>query len=134
MRSLLILVVLGAIFAGGCSMAGPGVARVQAPPGPNAPVAPIALSGDPSWANPRTEPEVVQSAAGETGFGTDFSKRELGVRYFDKDQKIEPGSKGPRYANGSEKRQAERREARRKAAEEKQSLANGPAAAEPKTK
>lgn len=134
MRSLLILTVLGAIFAGGCSMAAPGVARVQAPPGPNAPVAPTQLAGDPSWANPRTEPEVVQTAAGETGFGTDFSKRELGVRYFDKDQKIEPGSKGPRYASGAEKRQAERREARRQAAQEKEVLANGPAPEQPKTK
>lgn len=122
MRFLSILVIAGAIFAAGCSMAAPGVARVQAPPPAGAPVAPTGLAGDPSWANPRTEdPSLTPAAANEQGFGTDFSKRELGTRYFGKDDKI--GEKKPkRYTTGAEQRQAERKEARLKAARENNGL------------
>ena len=122
MRLLLLLIAFSAVFAAGCSMAAPGVARIQAAPPPGAPVAPAALAGDPSWANPRTEEATLTPAAAtEEGFGTDFSKRELGVHYFGADDKIKPGEKR-RYASAAEQRQAERRDARRKAIAEENKL------------
>ncbi len=117
MRSSLILALLGVLCVAGCSMAAPGVARVQAAPPPRMAPAPAGLAGDKSWADPYPE-QMEKNSIGQTELGTDFSKRELGVRYFGKDDTLDNRKPKPQYASGAEKRQAERREARVKAARE----------------
>jgi hypothetical protein len=105
LRKLALLIAFS-VFAAGCHMSAPGVARLGAPQQPGTE---HETTYDSSWVN-KDKPDAINTLDNNQELSVDISERQLGVRYFDEDSSIGEGNE-----RAFEKRQRERKEARQEA-------------------
>ncbi len=103
------------LFAAGCNMSGPGVARLGAPQQPGTE---HETTYDSSWVN-KAKPDATNTLDNGQELSVDISERQLGVRYLDEDSRI-----GDQYEPAHKKRQREREEARREAWRKRMGIKN----------
>ncbi|MCC6463838.1 MAG: hypothetical protein IT463_00705 [Planctomycetes bacterium] len=111
----LIAAIIGLLVLGGCSMSGPGIARIQPQPAPGT-LQKTTYNSD--WVSRPKDPVDSLDTMGATQLSVDLSKRELGANYLD------PEVREGRYVDAAEKRQMERQAARKAAWRARMGLTN----------